>query len=510
MGRSDVGQTWHPKSLSDASFSGYKWLSFGAMRLSVTLPEKAAVSNADELPETSDLPPGPPGSGGSELDGITELLDLNTAAVPSVDPLIGKQLGGVTLVRTIAEGGMGRVYEGLQDKPKRPVAVKVMRPGFVSHDICRRFDNETEILGRLRHPYIAQIYSAGICSIVGAEVPYFVMEYVADALPITDYVKQHSLSTKQRLELFRKVCDAVAHGHAKGVIHRDLKPSNILIEPGGLPKVIDFGIARCVNVTPEQMTALTDIGQLIGTVQYMSPEQFSGDPSLIDVRSDVYALGVILYEILAGRPPYEISHKQIFEAAQVVRDKKPVPLSELSGEIDPTLDKVAGRCLRKSRDDRYANAAELAFALSPCVDGSPSSSADKPLWLRSRFIKKMKRTAGSCFPVVAALTGLAVCVISAPLLNNLTAGLRKTLEDFGTDTPAYLMVIDFILTRLVPLGFAIAPTLFLLFRGRNVPLNTSRVGLELILLVTGLAMIAVALFTVMWFGIFMIIAKDLS
>ena len=174
-------------------------------------------------------------------------------SVPNHDPLLGKDLGGVTIVRLIAEGGMGRVYEGLQARPRRPVAVKVMRPGFVSREACRRFDNESEVLGRLRHQYIAQIFSAGICNVVGAEVPYFVMEYIPDALPLTKFAVTHKLTTEQRLELFRKVCEAVAHGHENKVIHRDLKPGNILVEPSGVPKVIDFGVARCVDATPETL-----------------------------------------------------------------------------------------------------------------------------------------------------------------------------------------------------------------------------------------------------------------
>jgi serine/threonine protein kinase len=322
-------------------------------------------------------PPSPSGNVG-ELKGITEILGLDPAPSSGVDPLLGQVLGDVTLVRAIAEGGMGRVYEGLQDKPRRPVAVKVMRPGFVSQEVCRRFDNEAEVLGRLRHPYIAQIYSAGICTIVGAQVPFFVMEYVADALPLTAYAKQNSLSTQHRLELFRKVCEAVAHGHEKGVIHRDLKPSNILVEPGGLPKVIDFGIARCVDATPEQMTALTDIGKLIGTVQYMSPEQFSGDSTQIDQRSDVYALGVILYELLAGRPPYEISQKQIFEAAQVVRKHRPAPPSRFNKELSSQVVKLIEKCLQKQRVKRYGTAGDLASAIDDSLAVSSPSGMISP------------------------------------------------------------------------------------------------------------------------------------
>lgn len=304
---------------------------------------------------------------------MTGHLGLDPGAADH-DPLLGNEVGGVTLVRLISEGGMGRVYEGLQNKPRRPVAVKVMRPGFVSKEACRRFDLESEVLGRLRHPFIAHIHSAGICTVFGAQVPYFVMEFIPDALPITEFATRHRLTTDQRIDLFRKVCEAVAHGHEKGVVHRDLKPSNILVEPSGLPKVIDFGVARSIDAAPEQITALTDIGQLIGTVQYMSPEQFSSEPSQVDRRADVYALGVVLYELLTGKPPYEIRRKQIFEAAEVVRKQAPVPLSHLNRNVRPDVEKIAGTCLQKDRTRRYASAAELAHALTACLAGQPVSS----------------------------------------------------------------------------------------------------------------------------------------
>jgi hypothetical protein len=326
-----------------------------------THPEAAA---ANSLPDESGLSGLTDAVGG--LDSVS-----GEPAVPDHDPLLGKDLGGVTVVRLIAEGGMGRVYEGLQSRPRRPVAVKVMRPGFVSREACRRFDNESEVLGRLRHQYIAQIFSAGICNVVGAQVPYFVMEYIPDALPLTKFAAERKLSTEQRIELFRKVCEAVAHGHENNVIHRDLKPSNILVEPSGAPKVIDFGVARCVDATPEAMTALTDMGQLIGTVQYMSPEQFSADPAAVDVRADVYALGVILYELLTGKPPYEIKHKQIFEAAKVVREQKPVSPAKLNQSVRPDLVRITGTCLQKDRSRRYASAAELATALRSYLGGAP-------------------------------------------------------------------------------------------------------------------------------------------
>ena len=209
----------------------------------------------------------------------------------------------------ISEGGMGRVYEGRQDHPRRTVAVKLIKPGVASEKLLRRFEFEAQVLGRLRHPGIAQIFSAGTFGEGTAAQPYFVMEYIAGAKPLTQYAIDLKLSTAERLAVFRSVCDAVAHGHQNGVIHRDLKPGNILVDATGQPKVIDFGVAKTTDSDMALTTLQTDVGQLIGTYQYMSPEQFDADPHAIDIRSDVYALGVVLYELLAGQPPYDLRRK---------------------------------------------------------------------------------------------------------------------------------------------------------------------------------------------------------
>lgn len=296
------------------------------------------------------------------LGGLTEALGLNPAK-PAEDSLVGKDVGGCTLGRLIAEGGMGRVYEGLQHKPHRAVAVKVLRTGCVSNEGYRRFEREWEMLGQLRHPNIAQIYAAGVCVVSGMHVPYIVMEYLADAKPLTRFAESHGLPLEARIRLFRKVCKAISHAHEKGVIHRDLKPSNILVEPSGIPKVIDFGVARRTDATSEPVTALTDVGQALGTVQYMSPEQLSGDPSQIAPSTDVYALGVILYELLIGKPPYDVRRKPYHEAARVVRLHVVVPPSQVNPGIPPVVDRVIERCLRKDGMARFASAFELAKAL---------------------------------------------------------------------------------------------------------------------------------------------------
>jgi serine/threonine protein kinase len=307
------------------------------------------------------------------LCGLTEHLGLDPAT-PGHDPLLGRDLGGVTLVRLIAEGGMGRVYEGLQQKPRRPVAVKVMRPGAISAEHRRRFDLELEVLGRLSHPAIAQIFSADVYTLAGASVPYFVMEYIADAVPITAFARQRRLSIKKRLQLFTKVCEAIAHGHERGVVHRDLKPGNILVEPSGLPKVIDFGVARSIAEPVEPMTALTGAGQVLGTVQYMSPEQLSGDSARVGTRSDVYALGLIAYELLAGRPPYDLRRKPIFQAAEIVQRAERALPQQIGQRLHPDVAVVVNACLQLDHQRRYASAVELTQALTACLEGSASAT----------------------------------------------------------------------------------------------------------------------------------------
>jgi serine/threonine protein kinase len=174
---------------------------------------------------------------------------------------------------------MGTVYEGLQENPRRPVAVKVLRQGMDSPEAIRRFEYESQILARLRHPGIAQVYEAGTHREGDSVVPYFAMEYIPGAKSLTDYARDKRLDTAAKLELFARVCDAVHHGHQKGVVHRDLKPSNLLVDSSGNPRVIDFGVAHATDSDVALATVATEVGQLIGSVRYMSPEQFDADPT---------------------------------------------------------------------------------------------------------------------------------------------------------------------------------------------------------------------------------------
>src|SRR5262245_34652650 len=225
-------------------------------------------------------------------------------------------IGKYRILRHLGEGNMGIVYEAQQEQPRRKVALKVIKPGLASSELLRRFEQEAEALGRLQHPGIAQIYEAGWADTGFGPQPYFALEFIRGRT-LGDFVRERNLSVREKLELVAKVADAVHHAHQRGLIHRDLKPANILVDETGQPKVLDFGVAR-VTDRGAPSTVQTDVGQIVGTLAYMSPEQVLGDPLEIDTRSDVYALGVILYELLAERQPYNTGTK-LHEAIQVIR-----------------------------------------------------------------------------------------------------------------------------------------------------------------------------------------------
>jgi len=287
-------------------------------------------------------------------------------------------IGHYRVVRLLGEGGMGAVYEAEQDQPRRVVALKVIKPGFATAETLRRFQHESQALGRLQHPGIAQIYEAGTADTGFGPQPYFAMELIRGQ-PLHEYAEAHQLDVRQKLGLMTKICDAVDHANRHGVIHRDLKPANILVDETGQPKILDFGVAQ-VTESDAQHTRQTDLGQIVGTLAYMSPEQALGDPSALDTRCDVYALGVILYELLAGQPPYDIDRKPVHEAVRIVREEEPAHLSSIDRSYRGDVDTIVVKALEKDKSRRYASAADLArdirryLADEPIAARSPSAS----------------------------------------------------------------------------------------------------------------------------------------
>src|SRR5262245_16232142 len=214
---------------------------------------------------------------------VRSLPTPTTLPTPAPPAAVGPRLDRYRVVRVLGEGGMGTVYEAEQDSPRRPVALKVIRAGLASDPLLKRFAREAQILGRLHHPGIAQVYDAGVAE--GGQ-PYFAMELIA-GVPLDQYARAHALDARGRLGLLARVADAVQHAHERGVIHRDLKPGNLLVDETGQPKVLDFGVARATDADLQTKTARTEAGQLLGTLSYMSPEQVTGDPDALDGRSDV-------------------------------------------------------------------------------------------------------------------------------------------------------------------------------------------------------------------------------
>ncbi|MEL7472137.1 MAG: serine/threonine-protein kinase, partial [Planctomycetota bacterium] len=300
----------------------------------------------------------------------------------------GTQVGGYTVDRLLGQGGMGAVYLAEQDRPQRKVALKLMRPGLASAEALRRFEHEAELLGRLQHPGVAQIHEAGLHE--GA--PFFAMEFV-DGLTLTAYANRHALSVSARLKLFTRVCEAVHHAHTKGVIHRDLKPANILVTevgepPEAPPKVLDFGVARATDADVQAATMRTDVGQLIGTIPYMSPEQVGGVPGDLDTRSDVYALGVVLYELLVGRLPYDLKDRLILEAARVIREEDPTRLSSLDTRLRGDVETIVGKALEKERDRRYQSALDLGSDIRRYLSDEPIAARPVSTWYQVRKFSK--------------------------------------------------------------------------------------------------------------------------
>ncbi len=331
------------------------------------------------------------------------------------------RIGRFRLLRRIGEGGMGSVFEAEQEHPRRKVALKIIRVAMMSESLLRRFEYEVQILGQLKHPGIAQIYEAGTHDDGSGPVPYFAMEYI-QGRPLMEFVKQHHLTVRQQLGLMSEICDAVHHAHQKGVIHRDLKPANILVEEtGGLerhPKILDFGVARAVHSDLQLLTMHTEVGQLVGTLSYMSPEQVAGRPDELDVRSDVYALGVILYEMLAGRLPYDLRDHSIAEAGSVIREQEPSRLSSIDSALRGEIETIVAKALAKEKDRRYQSAMELGDDIRRFLQDEPivARPASRAYQIR-KFAKRNKAIVGGVAAVfvtlILGIIGIGVALLRA-------------------------------------------------------------------------------------------------
>ena len=328
-------------------------------------------------------------------------------------------IGHYRIRALIGEGGMGAVYEVEQENPHRTVALKVVRSALAAPELLRRFAQESQALGRLQHPGIGRIYEAGTAETDLGPQPYFAMEFI-HGRSLLEYARQHELNTRQRVELMVKVCEAMDHAHQRGIIHRDLKPGNILVDETGQPKILDFGVARVTD--SETAGGQTILGEVVGTLSYMSPEQVLGDPQQLDARSDLYSLGVLLYELLAGKLPYEVG-TQLLEGARVIREQDPAPLTQLGRADRADLETITNKALAKERAQRYASVAELEKDLGRFLRSEPIlARPPSALYHARKFIRRNRILVSAAAAVfVVLLAGITVTTAEASLANMLVA-----------------------------------------------------------------------------------------
>jgi WD40 repeat protein/serine/threonine protein kinase len=386
---------------------------------------------------------------GTELDRLKRLLAVGeeesrtdsekrvatTASLHSVTERAGGQIGRYKLLRVLGEGGMGIVYLAEQEEPvKRQVALKVIKPGMDSKQVIARFDAEQQALALMDHPHIAQVYDAGLAP---SGRPYFVMEYVK-GIPVTEHCDKYKLTIEERLHLFLHVCEAIRHAHQKGIIHRDLKPSNILVTIEGneaIPKVIDFGVARAISQPLTERTLYTEQGQLVGTPEYMSPEQVEMSNQDIDTRADIYSLGVVLYELIAGVLPFDpqtlreggfdhirkviceedpktpstrLSKTSVEESAEFARRRR-TSTKALQRKLHGDLDWITLKAMEKDRTRRYGSAGEFAADIVRHLNDEPVTAGRPSVTYRlGKFVRRHRVVvaAGAVVAVVLVLGSL--------------------------------------------------------------------------------------------------------
>jgi non-specific serine/threonine protein kinase/serine/threonine-protein kinase len=373
-----------------------------------------------------------------------------------------QRIGDYRILQKLGEGGMGEVFEAEQERPvRRKVALKLIKWGMNTKQVVARFESERQALAMMDHPNIARVYDGGATE---QGRPYFAMEFVRGE-PITQYCDRHLLNTRERLKLFMQVCEGVQHAHQKGIIHRDLKPSNVLVaiqENKPVPKIIDFGVAKATEQRLTEKTVFTQMGVLIGTPEYMSPEQAEMTVLDIDTRTDVYSLGVMLYELMTGVLPFdpkELRSSGFDEIRRKIREEEPskpsaristlpdvakkrkIELPTLRRELKGDLDWITLRAMEKDRTRRYGSPNELAADVDRYLTDQPVLATPPSAVYRTRkFVRRHKvGVLAGAVVVLALLAGIAGTTIGlvratrAEAEAKREAAAAKQVSDFLVD-----------------------------------------------------------------------------
>ncbi len=345
------------------------------IRLDPTLQLGSAPSNADNLSDLTFV---------GEKAGDDGGPRVISSAMPE------SQVGEFRIIRQIGTGGMGLVYEAEQENPNRRVALKVMRADLMSESLRERFQFEAEILGRLDHPNIARIFASGWQETAVGKQPWFAMELV-EGLNILAYVQKENLSLEEKVALFLGVVEAVHGAHQKGVIHRDLKPANVMVDGEGRVKVLDFGLAKLADSTMDAMK--TQTGQLVGTLNYMSPEQAGGDSGELDLRTDVYSLGCVLYELLSGVVPVDTRGQNLTKSIVEIQEKTPEDLGTINLACRGDLALIVGKAIAKDKEMRYGSAAALGEDLRRFLANEAIVARPPSAWYQLKKLGQRNRVA---------------------------------------------------------------------------------------------------------------------
>jgi len=403
----------------------------------------------------------------SNVQQIAGDLLANSLAIQVADGVNriedNQAVGPYRLLHQIGEGGMGKVWLAEQTHPvRRRVALKLIRAGMDTREVVARFESERQALALMDHPAIAKVFYAGSTT---SGLPYFVMEYVP-GMPITEWCDKYKLTVRERLELFIQVCEGVKHAHEKAIIHRDLKPSNILVtelDGKAVPKIIDFGVAKAVSQKLTQDTLRTGVGLILGTPEYMSPEQANSMGEDIDTRTDVYSLGIILYQLLAGVMPIDLKQMTLEEMLRKLReDDPPRPSTKLrmlgelttmvclnrasepralARQLQGDLDSIALKALEKRRAQRYGSPSELALEIRRYLRHEPVMARPQSYWYRTwKFARRYRwAVTGAASVGLSLLIGLSAALWEAHLAQRqarvaeTAARTSAAVQEFITD-----------------------------------------------------------------------------
>ena len=340
----------------------------------------------------------------------------------------GGSIPGYRILRELHRGGQGVVYLAIQEGTRRKVAVKVMREGpFSSANDRLRFEREVQVLAQLNNPNVVAIHDSGVF----AGSYYYVMDFIAGHT-LDDYVKVHESAHTDILRLFVTICQAVNAAHLRGVIHRDLKPSNIRVSPHGVPHVLDFGLAKMEGGEGEQTvpTAMTMTGQFVGSMPWASPEQALGEGRRLDVRTDVYSLGVILYQLICGRFPYRVEGPMRVVADEIAK-ADPVGPRSIDKRITRDIERIMLKALSKDPEHRYQTAGEMARDLERCLAGDPiEARRDSFRYLLRKFVTKYRVRAAIA---AAALVGLVASAIGFSVLSAQNSRRAQDVADLQAE-----------------------------------------------------------------------------